>query len=88
MHRDTLSKEFYGLAKGKAEYFPYDPLCIAGHTDQLDEDLKRKSFELFRRGLKDVQVVTFDEVFGQAKALLELVRRYPARAAEPDEESV
>jgi len=57
------------------------------HTDQFDDDPKRKSFELFRRGLKDVQVVTFDEVFGQAKALLELVRRYPARAPEPDEES-
>lgn len=78
-HRDTLTKEFYNLTKGRAEFFPYDPLCvvIVGDTAQIESDKQRKSFELFRRGLKDVQVVTFDEVFGQARALLELIRRYP-----------
>ncbi len=86
-HRDTLTKNFYTLTKGRAEFFPYDPLSvvIVGDTCQIDTDDKRRSFELFRRGQKDVQVVTFDEVFGQAHALLELIRRYPktdTRAAE------
>jgi hypothetical protein len=78
-HRDTLTKEFYNLTKGRAEFFPYDPLCvvIVGNTAQIETDEQRKSFELFRRGLKDVQVVTFDEIFGQARALLKLIRRYP-----------
>ncbi len=87
-HRDTLMKEFYNLTKGRAEFFPYDPLCvvIAGNTAQLGSDEERKSFELFRRGLKDVQVVTFDEVFGQAQALLELIRRYPKVDAQDAED--
>jgi hypothetical protein len=87
-HRDTLTKEFYNLTKGRAEFFPYDPLCvvIAGDTTQIGSDEQRKSFELFRRGLKDVQVVTFDEVFGQARALLELIRRYPKSEVQADGE--
>lgn len=86
-HRDTLMKEFYNLTKGRAEFFPYDPLCVVtvGDTDQISSDEERKAFELFRRGLKDVQVVTFDEIFGQAKALLELIRRYPKVDAQADE---
>ena len=79
-NRDTLVKEFFALAKGRAEFFPYNPpgIVIAGRTHQLDTEDKRRSFELFRNGLKDVRVVTFDEVFGQARALLELVERNPA----------
>jgi hypothetical protein len=82
-NRDTLVKEFYVQTKGQANFFPYDPLCIviAGHTDQLNSEERRRSFELFRRGLNDVRVATFDEVFGQARALLDLVQRYPEPAS-------
>lgn len=85
--RDTLLKEYYVLTKGKADAFPYDPLSIVivGDTSELDTDKKRQSFELFRRGLKDIQIVTFDEVFGQAEKLLGLIRRYPAQTPPADE---
>lgn len=78
-YRDSLVKEYYQLVKGAAKDFPYDPLCvvIAGSTAQLDTDEKRRSFELFRRGLKDVHILTFDELFEQAKALVDLVKSHP-----------
>jgi hypothetical protein len=48
---------------------------------QFDEDLRqleatkkqRKSFELFRMGLKDVQVITYDELFGKVEFLVNLL---------------
>lgn len=78
-YRDSLVKEYYQLVKGTANDFPYDPLCvvIAGTTAQLDTPERRRSFELFRRGLKDVHIVTFDELFEQAKALVDLVKAHP-----------
>jgi hypothetical protein len=83
-HRDLLVKQFNALTEGKADFWPYDPLAviILGDTAAIHGEDQRRSFELFRRGLKDIQVVTFDEVFGQARALLELIRRHP-----PSEES-
>jgi Domain of unknown function (DUF4263) len=77
--RDLLLKQFNSLTEGKADFWPYDPLAviIIGDTSMIETEDQRRSFELFRRGLKDIQVVTFDEVFGQARALLELIRKQP-----------
>jgi hypothetical protein len=76
----ALVKEFYVNARRRAEFFPYDPPCIVviGRTSILRDEPQRRSFELFRRGLKDVRVVTFDEVFGQARALLSLIESDPS----------
>jgi hypothetical protein len=79
-HRDLLLKQFNTLTEGKADFWPYDPLAVViiGDTATIDGEDQRRSFELFRRGLKDIQIVTFDEVFGQARALLELIGRHPS----------
>jgi hypothetical protein len=59
----------------------FNPRCvlIAGNGEtQFDDQLKRKSFELFRAGLKDIEVVTYDELFRKVEVLatlFNLVRR-------------
>ncbi len=59
--------------------FPANKTCFP--MSQFDEDLRqleatkkqRKSFELFRMGLKDVQVITYDELFGKVEFLVNLL---------------
>lgn len=52
-----------------------EPPCfvIAGHTAQLDMPEKKKSFELFRRQFRGVQLNTFDELFARADKQLKLL---------------
>ena len=53
----------------------FNPRCVVvvGNANQeLDNDLKRKSFELFRTSLKDIEVVTYDELFKKAETLATL----------------
>lgn len=46
-------------------------LLIAGHCNQLTGRAKRESFQLFRQGQSDVEVLTFDEIFERAKFIVE-----------------
>lgn len=73
--RDHLTKNYYNLVQGQDEgWTPWDPrvIVIAGDTAQLDSNDKRSSFELVRGSLKDVTIITFDEVFTKAEKLLTL----------------
>ena len=52
-----------------------NPRCvvIVGNSEnELQEDAARRSFELFRSSLRDVQIVTFDELFRKVEILAEL----------------
>ena len=75
-YRDSLTKEYY-QSRGKSglDYEAFNPQClvIAGNTEQLNEEAQRRSFELFRNGLKDVQVVTYDELFDKIEVLVDLL---------------
>jgi hypothetical protein len=74
-NRDQLLKQFFGLAQGRDPGFdPFDPpgVVIVGDSRQLDDDSKRRSFELYRGSLKDTTVVTFDELFARTEALLRM----------------
>jgi len=49
--------------------FPIDPKCllIYGNTDQIDDkEIKRKTFEMFRRDSRSVEIITYDELFRRA----------------------
>jgi Shedu protein SduA, C-terminal len=59
--KDNLQREFYKLSQGKFEAFNPKALLIIGKTDNLNQK-QLKSFELFRNNLKDVEVITFDEL--------------------------
>lgn len=53
----------------------FNPRCIivvGNATKELDDNIKRKSFELFRTNFKDVDIVTYDELFKKAEALATL----------------
>ncbi|WP_417737745.1 Shedu immune nuclease family protein [Rosistilla oblonga] len=52
-----------------------EPKClvIAGNTSELDSAAKKDSFELFRRELRHIEVVTFDELFKKIEVLLALL---------------
>jgi hypothetical protein len=55
----------------------FDPRCaviIGNGRQQLNDETKRRSFELFRNNLKDVEVVTYDELFGKVEILASLFK--------------
>ena len=82
-YRLTLTQEIHTLVRNSADTFDaFRPQCILviGHTGQLDSEEKRRSFELYRGQLRDVEVVTFDELFGRLERIL------TALTASPDSE--
>ncbi len=57
----------------KLEIFHPRCVVVVGNARQeLNDDLKRKSFELYRTSLKDVEIVTYDELFKKAETLATL----------------
>ncbi len=54
----------------------FDPPClvVAGTLDQIPDPSQRQAFELYRRGLRDVQVVTYDELFLKVANLVALLQ--------------
>jgi hypothetical protein len=76
-YRDSLIKEYYALVrKSKHDFEAFNPPCLvlSGNIEEeiIDSD-KRKSFELFRNGLKDVEIITFDELFTKVKMLIDIL---------------
>jgi len=46
---------------------------IIGNLNDLNmNERKKNSFEIFRRDLKDIEIVTYDELFGKIELLLNL----------------
>lgn len=72
--KDALLKDFHSLARDSADQFSaFSPhgLIVAGDLQrELIDAARRQSFELFRQGLRDVQIVTFDELFSKIEGLL------------------
>lgn len=75
-YRRELSKNIHTITSGTEHTIDvFSPRCviIAGNLEkELDDGKKRKSFELFRTNLKDVEIVTFDELFKKAETLATL----------------
>jgi hypothetical protein len=73
-YRATLVADVDKIDK-KRQLNVLSPRCavIVGDAGrQLDTDDKRRSFELYRRALRDVELVTFDELFRKAATLAEV----------------
>jgi len=45
-------------------------LVIIGHSSQVDDDIKKRSFELQRNSLKNIAILTYDELLIKAKTHL------------------
>lgn len=75
-YRRSLTQNIHSLRESHKEKLEvFNPKCvlIVGNAEaQLDSTEKRESFELFRSGLKDVEIVTFDELFKKAETLASL----------------
>jgi len=73
-YRKSLAEEVLNLRRNEG-FDICDPPCkvIIGNTSQLDNPIKKKSFELFRRHFNGVEIVTFDEVFLRLSKLLKIL---------------
>jgi hypothetical protein len=80
-YRSSLSRDILTLKQNFAvEVETFHPHCLVviGNTDELDTDAKRRAFELYRHQLRDVEVVTFDELFGRLEHMLVALDTSPA----------
>ena len=68
--KDNLQKEFYTLAKG-GEFQSFNPkvVLIIGSLYSLTKK-QIKSFELFRSNIKDVEIITYDELLNRTDLIL------------------
>lgn len=75
-YRRELSKNIRSISDGTSHTIEiFNPRCvvvIGNAAEELDSDIKRKSFELFRTSLKDIEIVTYDELFKKAESLASL----------------
>jgi hypothetical protein len=49
-------------------------ILVIGRVDKLKNDDEKKSFELYRSSSKDVELITFDELFGRVQKFLDLLK--------------
>ncbi|WP_420642823.1 Shedu anti-phage system protein SduA domain-containing protein [Candidatus Leptofilum sp.] len=75
-YRNTLSKSVKEITVNTPyKLASFNPKCIliaSNGNKELYDDARRKSFELFRTGLKDVEIVTYDELFRKVEVLATL----------------
>jgi len=75
-YKIELSKNIENITKSTAHNLSiFNPKCIliAGNGDEeIKDEKKRKSFEIFRSGLTNVEIITFDELFRKAEILASL----------------
>lgn len=79
-YRNTLVKEMANKLGSNLEITTFRPKCIviAGNTEQLDSERKKRSFQLLRTSLSGIEIVTYDELFKKIEdlaSLFNLVRK-------------
>jgi len=76
-YKDELYKNYFQLAgQSQKEFHSLNPQClvICGcFENETLNDTSRRSFELFRNELKNVEIISFDELFSKIELLLKLV---------------
>lgn len=71
VYKDVLQKEYYSLVRNSKNTFEvFNPkiLLIIGKLEELSSKQMR-SFELYRRELKDIEIITFDEILERLRGL-------------------
>lgn len=76
-YKDSFTKDYHRLnSESEKNFYAFNPQCmiIAGTWEtEIIDPIQRKSFELFRNGLKDIQLITYDELFRKIQILIELL---------------
>ena len=73
--KDKLQKEFYTINGQSEEMFDViNPRCmlVVGNIGKLGK-AEKDCFELFRRNSKDVEIITYDELFAKIQILKDLL---------------
>ncbi|MEW6426436.1 MAG: Shedu immune nuclease family protein [Thermodesulfobacteriota bacterium] len=82
-YRRELSRNVQSLLKETDKKIDlFNPRCVVVAGDaatELDTEVKRRSFELYRSAMKDVEIVTYDELFKKAEVLATLFNLNAAR---------
>ena len=91
-YKHTLSEQYNSLTRGQGNLFEsFNPQCviIVGNAQaQLEERDQRKSFELFRRQLPGVHIITYDEMFAKAENLIGVLESPCTASASDEDDSV
>ncbi|WP_017795737.1 Shedu immune nuclease family protein [Oceanobacillus kimchii] len=82
-YKGALQKEYSNILVNNinngrnTEFDVINPICvvIAGRFDNLKEISHKHSFELYRKELKTVIVITFDELFKKVENLIDLLEK-------------
>ncbi len=76
-YKNILLKKFDSLVDSeKPDIEAFNPSCllIVGNMQkEFSNHKQRQSFELFRANQREVQIITFDELFGKIKILIDLL---------------
>lgn len=76
-YKEQITMEYHSLVRDSVTPFStFNPKCILVVGDieaELTTSTKIKSFELFRNTLKDVDIISYDELFQKAQDVLEIM---------------
>jgi len=75
-YKHSLLKNYQNITERQGDLFSaFNPNCviIIGNTKSLDHVDKVRCFELFRRQLHDLQIITYDELFNKTKQVIGLM---------------
>jgi len=74
-YKASLNESYLTMRRNAGDYEIFDPPCVViiGNTNELTTSEQRRSFELFRRQLKGIEVITFDELFGRVEQLIKVL---------------
>lgn len=72
--KETYCKKFDSL-RGENDISSFNPKCIViiGRISDVREE-QSKAFELMRSSLKDVEIITFDELYARIKSILSIFK--------------
>jgi transcriptional regulator with XRE-family HTH domain len=77
-YKKSLLQNYIALVNHEDEIFeafnPKSIIIIGNIENELNDVRRKKSFELFRTGLSDVQIITYDELFGKVEFLISLLQ--------------
>ena len=76
-YKDELQKTFYTLTRGEeANYSVFNPRCLLVVGSISNEDIKGqklKAFDLFRNDQRNVDIITYDELFEKVDGLIKIL---------------
>jgi hypothetical protein len=85
-YKASLNETYLTLRRETPEFDVFDPPCVViiGNSCELTTTAKKRSLELFRRQFKNVEVVTFDELFGRIERLVTVLNARDSQGVEEE----